>query len=129
MTKLHILFGFSALLDTQFHFFFRSILISNRPIAVQISSRNRTSNATKIPALVVRPKAETDIMNPPSRPPSCRGIKKSILANNVVNAMTKTQSTNCTLGNNTKRINMTSNAEHTRHASSSNTTLTNVRGF
>ena len=60
--------------------------MSNRPIAVQISSLTRTISATKMPALVVRESPLADIRNPPSRPPNCRGMKKSILANNDVKA-------------------------------------------
>ena len=51
----------------------------------------RTMRATKIPALVVNPKPETDIRKPPSRPPNCKGMKKSRLANNVVNDMMRMQ--------------------------------------
>lgn len=69
-----------------------SSLISNKPIAVQISSRIRTSRATKMPASSVSPKPLTDIRKPPSRPPNCRGMKKSILAKREVNARMRMQS-------------------------------------
>lgn len=69
-----------------------SSLISSKPTAVQISSRIRTSRATKIPALVVSPKPVIDIRKPPSRPPNCRGMKKSILANREVKARMRMQS-------------------------------------
>ena len=61
-------------------------------MAVQISSRMRTSRATKMPAVAVRPSPETDIRKPPSRPPSCSGMKKSMLAKSVVKAMMRMQS-------------------------------------
>ncbi len=46
----------------------------------------RTMSATKIPELEAIPKPEVDIRKPPSRPPSCRGMKKSKLANRLVKA-------------------------------------------
>ena len=63
-----------------------SILIKSKPIPVQISSRNRTIRATKIPVEAVMPSPLTDMRNPPSRPPNCRGIKNSILAISEVKA-------------------------------------------
>lgn len=67
------------------------ILIRSKPIAVQISSLTRTIRATKIPALVVKPNPDIDIRNPPSRPPSCKGIKNKIFANNVVKEIIRIQ--------------------------------------
>ena len=51
---------------------------------VHISSRMRTISATNIAAFAVSPNPVTDIRKPPSRPPSCNGMKNSILANSVV---------------------------------------------
>ena len=80
------------LLGVDYLFFFLSSLISSKPIAIQISSRIRTSRATKIPALSESPKPFTDIRKPPSRPPNCRGMKKSILAKREVKARMRIQS-------------------------------------
>ena len=60
-------------------------------MAVQMSSRMRTMRATKMPALDGRPSPVVDMRNPPSRPPSCRGMKKSMLAKRVVKATIKIQ--------------------------------------
>lgn len=53
-------------------------------MAVQISSLILTIRATNIPAPAVSPTPVVDIRNPPSRPPSCNGMKKSKLAKRVV---------------------------------------------
>lgn len=60
--------------------------MSNSPIAVQISSLKRTIRATKMPALAVSANPLADIRKPPSRPPNCRGMKKSMLAKSDVKA-------------------------------------------
>ena len=80
------------LLSVDYLFLFLSNLISSKPIAVQISSRIRTSRATKMPASSVSPKPFIDIRKPPSRPPNCSGMKKSILAKREVNARMRIQS-------------------------------------
>ena len=55
-------------------------------MAVHINSRILTMSATKMPALADIPSPFTDMMKPPSRPPSCSGMKNSMLANSDVNA-------------------------------------------
>ena len=65
--------------------------MSNRPIPVHTSSLMRTMSATKIPALALIPNDVVDMRNPPSRPPSCNGMKNSRLAKSDVKASTKIQ--------------------------------------
>ena len=65
--------------------------MSNSPTPVHNNSRSLTSRATKMPAPAVMPRADTDIRKPPSRPPSCRGMKNNRLANSDVNANISTQ--------------------------------------
>ena len=72
--------------------------MSISPIAVQISSRTLTNNATKIAAFRaasgVRPSPNPVMLirKPPSLPPSCSGMKKSMLAMSVVKDMMSMQS-------------------------------------
>ena len=61
-------------------------------MAVHISSRMRTSSATSMAASVLMASPLTDMRNPPSRPPSCSGMKKSMLAKRVVKARMRMQS-------------------------------------
>ena len=65
--------------------------MSRSPIPVHSSSRSRTMRATKMPAEVLMPKAVVDIRKPPSRPPNCKGMKKSRLAKRLVNARMRMQ--------------------------------------
>ena len=64
----------------------RLIFIISKPIPVHTNSRMRTMSATKIPADAVIPSPPADMRNPPSRPPNCKGMKNSRLANKLVNA-------------------------------------------
>ena len=84
--------------------YFFSTFISNKPIAVQINSRMRTISATKIPALAVSPNSVIDIKKPPSRPPSCKGIKNNKLANSVVKAIIKIHAMKLICGKSTQKI-------------------------
>lgn len=107
-----------------------SILINNRPMAVQTSSRTRTISATKMPAPAERASPAVDMIKPPSRPPSCNGRKNNRLANRLVNASINIHCVNVTsIPGRTKRMNIISSAEQTRQASSSSTAETNVLGF
>ena len=64
----------------------RSNLIKRSPKPVNINSLIRTINATNMPELDAIPRPEADIRKPPSRPPSCNGMKKSRLAKRLVKA-------------------------------------------
>lgn len=69
-----------------YYFFVLSIFISIKPIAVHISSLILTISATKMPLLAAMASPDAESMNPPSRPPSCNGMKKRRLAKSDVNA-------------------------------------------
>ena len=57
-----------------------------------MSSLILTISATKMPAPADRVRPLAERRNPPSRPPSCRGMKKSMLASREVNARMRMQS-------------------------------------
>ena len=81
-----------------------SHLMSSRPMPVHTSSRRRTMRATKMPVDAVMPSAAADIKNPPSRPPSCSGMKNSILANSEVKANISMHCTYVTCGVSTMMV-------------------------
>lgn len=82
----------------------RSHLMSSKPMPVHTSSRRRTMRATKMPVEAVMPSAAADIKNPPSRPPSCSGMKNNILANSEVKASMRMHCTYVMCGVSTKMV-------------------------
>lgn len=62
-------------------------LIRSIPIVVQNSSLILHITEIKIPNPPVKPNCMHEITKPPSRPPSCKGIKNNRLAMNEVSAI------------------------------------------
>ena len=60
------------------------IFMSNKPMAVQKSSRTRQMMLMNMPMSAVMPIWATDMAKPPSRPPNWRGRKKRRLAKRFV---------------------------------------------
>lgn len=68
----------------------RPTLMSISPSPVHTNSRSLTISATNMPWPAVSPSPTADMTKPPSLPPSCKGMKNSMLAKSDVNASMST---------------------------------------